>query len=171
MSLSIQWQFMSLILLITVLSASSLRFIKDFMNVIDIMAIIPFFLSLVLEGLNDFDDIGKTGKIIRLVRIMQILRIFKLVRHFAGLQSLFYTLQQAYKELDLLLVLVAVAILTYSTLVYFAERDRADGLNCTGWEPDYASGNLGNAIKPSLLLLDIRGFLLVGPHDNLYSRI
>ena len=26
---------------------------------------------------------------------MRILRIYKLVRHFAGLQSLFYTLQQA----------------------------------------------------------------------------
>ena len=86
-SLSIQWQFMSLILLITVLPASSplnmwsgssispnkLRFIKDPMNFVDIMAIIPFFLSLVLEGLNDFDIIGKTGKIIRLVRIMRIL--------------------------------------------------------------------------------------------------
>ena len=31
------------------------------------------------------------------VRVMRILRIFKLVRHFAGLQSLFYTLQQAYQ--------------------------------------------------------------------------
>ena len=28
---------------------------------------------------------------------MRILRIFKLVRHFAGLQSLLSTLQQAYK--------------------------------------------------------------------------
>lgn len=36
------------------------------------------------------------------VRVMRILRIFKLVRHFAGLQSLFYTLQQAYQvTLDL----------------------------------------------------------------------
>ena len=74
-------------------------------------------------------------------------RVFKLVRHFAGLQSLLHTLQQAYQvlirkcwprqkkgdsfpleisnldrfqELGLLLVLVAVAILTYSSLVYFA---------------------------------------------------
>ena len=69
---------------------------------------------------------------IRLVRVMRILRIFKLVRHFAGLQSLFYTLQQAYQELGLLLVLVAVAILTYSSLVYFAEKDPdRTGLNCT----------------------------------------
>ena len=82
---------------------------------------------------------------------MRILRIFKLVRHFAGLQSLFYTLQQAYQvslvpagrpplgaqELGLLLVLVLVAILTYSSLVYFAEThsystQEVEGVNCTG---------------------------------------
>ena len=67
------------------------------MNAIDLLAIIPFYLSLILEGLEDFEIIGKTGKMIRLIRVMRILRIFKLVRHFAGLQSLFYTLQQAYK--------------------------------------------------------------------------
>ena len=112
------------------------------MNIIDICAIVPFYLSLLLEGLEDFEIIGKTGKMIRLVRVMRILRIFKLVRHFAGLQSLFYTLQQAYQELGLLLVLVAVAILTYSSLVYFAERDYYgdSGVNCTAWEPDYNKG-------------------------------
>ena len=92
------------------------------MNMIDLLAIIPFYLSLLLEGLEDFEIIGKTGKIIRLIKVMRILRVYKLVRHFAGLQSLFYTLQQAYKELGLLFILVAVAILTFSSLVYFAEK-------------------------------------------------
>ena len=46
------------------------------------------------------------------VRVMRIMRIFKLVRHFAGLQSLIYTLNQAYKELGLLLLLIAVSLLT-----------------------------------------------------------
>ena len=76
---------------------NKIKFIRDPMNIIDICAIVPFYLSLLLEGLEDFEIIGKTGKMIRLVRVMRILRIFKLVRHFAGLQSLFYTLQQAYK--------------------------------------------------------------------------
>jgi hypothetical protein len=51
-------------------------------------------------------------------------RIFKLVRHFAGLQSLIYTLKQAYKELGLLFLLVAVAILT----VRFPPASVADSL-------------------------------------------
>jgi hypothetical protein len=37
---------------------------------------------------------------------------------------------QAYQELGLLLVLVAVAILTYASLVYFAEKENNDGKSC-----------------------------------------
>ena len=52
------------------------------------------------------------------VRVMRIMRIFKLVRHFAGLQSLIYTLNQAYKELGLLLLLIAVSLLTVRQIIY-----------------------------------------------------
>ena len=76
---------------------------------------------------QDFQIMGKAGKIVRLVRVMRIMRIFKLVRHFAGLQSLIYTLNQAYKELGLLMLLVGVAVLTFSSLVYFAEKDNPKG--------------------------------------------
>ena len=84
------------------------------MNVVDLISIAPFYISLLLEGLEDFKIIGKAGKIIRLVRVMRFLRIFKLVRHFAGLQALLYTLQQAYRELGMLILLVAVALTTFA---------------------------------------------------------
>ena len=38
------------------------------MNIIDLVAICPFYISLILEGLEDFKVIGKTSKMIRLVR-------------------------------------------------------------------------------------------------------
>ena len=40
------------------------------MNIIDLVAICPFYISLILEGLEDFEIIGKTSKMIRLVRIL-----------------------------------------------------------------------------------------------------
>ena len=52
---------------------------------------------------------------------------------------------QAYKELGLLLVLIVVAILVYSSLVYFAERDRDEviGINCTNWQESAKLVRLG----------------------------
>ena len=42
---------------------------------IDLMAICPFYISLILEGLEDFEIIGKTSKIIRLVGQVLIINI------------------------------------------------------------------------------------------------
>ena len=99
------------------------KFVMNKMNLVDLLAIAPFFLSLVLLGLEDMQIIGKAGKIIRLVRIMRIMRIFKMVRHFAGLQSLVYTLQQASQELGLLFLIVAVVILLYTSLIFATEQE------------------------------------------------
>jgi len=90
---------------------------------IDLLALIPFFVTLILDQMEDIYLIGKTGKIVRLVRVLRIMRIFKLVRHFAGLQSLASTMQEAYKELGLLLMIVTFSAFIFSIIVYFNEKD------------------------------------------------
>ena len=71
------------------------------------------------------------------MRVMRILRVYKLFRHFAGLQSLIYTLHQAYKELGLLLHIISntlssssplnllsvVGILLFASMVYICESE------------------------------------------------
>lgn len=45
----------------------------------------------------------------------------------AGWIHLYIASFQAYKELGLLMLLVGVAVLTFSSLVYFAEKDNPGG--------------------------------------------
>ena len=97
-------------------------FVKP-MNLVDLIALLPFFISIVLEELEDYQIVGKAGKIIRLMKVMKIFRVYKLFKHFAGLQSLLYTLQQAYKELGLLMHIIGVGILTFASLVYICETE------------------------------------------------
>ena len=90
---------------------------------IDLLALIPFFVTLFLDQMEDIYLIGKTGKIVRLVRVLRIMRIFKLVRHFAGLQSLAQTMQEAYKELGLLALLVCFQAFLFAIFVFINEKD------------------------------------------------
>ena len=56
-------------------------------------------------------------------------------KHSTGLQALGNTMKANYKELGLLMLLVGVAVLTFASLVYFAERDNdVVGVNCTNWQ-------------------------------------
>ena len=72
-------------------------FMMDPLNFVDFIAIAPFYFAILLEEFQDLQIIGKASKLIRVLRLMRILRIFKMVRHFVGLQSLCYTIYQAYK--------------------------------------------------------------------------
>jgi len=106
------------------------RFIKAGMNIIDLLGVIPYFLSLTLsivKGSSDeeLDDTYHDAmeRIAQTFRIMRILRIFKLARHIIGLQTLALTLKNSYKELGLLMLVVIMGMLIFSGLAYVSERN------------------------------------------------
>ena len=99
------------------------RFFSAPSNVVDFFAICPFFVTLVLSTLDDINILGRAGKLVRLVRVMRIFRMFKLVKHFERLQSLVITLNEAYKELALLMMLILMAMLFCTLLLFFVEND------------------------------------------------
>ena len=90
---------------------------------IDLLAIVPFFITLILHTMEDTKIIGKAGKMLRLVRVLRIMRIFKLVKHFDGLQAMLQTMREAYRDLSLLAILVASQTFIFSLLVFVNEKD------------------------------------------------
>ena len=108
-------------------SPNKLKFWKNIMNIIDIIAIAPYFISLATEE-EKCDDNDEGGKgmslaILRVIRLVRVFRIFKLSRHSKGLQILGQTLKASMRELGLLIFFLFIGVVLFSSAVYFAEID------------------------------------------------
>ncbi|XP_038157086.1 shaker-related potassium channel tsha2 [Cyprinodon tularosa] len=100
-------------------------FFKNIMNTIDIVAIMPYFITLGLE-LAEHQGNGQQAMslaILRVIRLVRVFRIFKLSRHSKGLQILGKTLQASMRELGLLIFFLFIGVILFSSAVYFAETD------------------------------------------------
>ncbi|KAM9758781.1 potassium voltage-gated channel subfamily A member 2 isoform 1-T2 [Menidia menidia] len=110
---------------------SKAGFFGNIMNIIDIVAIIPYFITLGTE-LADRPEDGQAGQqamslaILRVIRLVRVFRIFKLSRHSKGLQILGQTLKASMRELGLLIFFLFIGVILFSSAVYFAEADEPE---------------------------------------------
>ncbi|XP_048097898.1 potassium voltage-gated channel subfamily C member 4 isoform X3 [Alosa alosa] len=100
---------------------NKLLFVKNTLNLIDFVAILPFYLEMSLSGISSKAASDVLG-FLRVVRFVRILRIFKLTRHFVGLRVLAHTLRASINEFCLLIIFLALGVLIFATMIYYAER-------------------------------------------------
>lgn len=100
------------------------KFMHSVMSLIDVVAIMPYYIGL---GIKDNDDVS--GAFVTL-RVFRVFRIFKFSRHSQGLRILGYTLKSCASELGFLVFSLAMAIIIFATVMYYAEKN-VDGTTFT----------------------------------------
>ncbi|KAI8771863.1 potassium voltage-gated channel protein Shal [Biomphalaria glabrata] len=93
------------------------KFMRSVMSIIDVVAIIPYYIGLVIA---DNDDVS--GAFVTL-RVFRVFRIFKFSRHSQGLRILGYTLKSCASELGFLLFSLTMAIIIFATIMFYAEKN------------------------------------------------
>lgn len=99
-------------------SPQKLLFVRSFLNLIDIVAILPYYITLPMQ-----DTKASSFGVLRVIRLVRVFRIFKLSRHSRGLQILGHTLRASLRELGLLIFFLLIGVILFSSAVYYAEGD------------------------------------------------
>ncbi|KAM9845893.1 shaker-related potassium channel tsha2 [Aulostomus maculatus] len=108
-------------------SPSKPAFFRNIMNTIDVVAIMPYFITLGLQlAEHQGGQQAMSLAILRVIRLVRVFRIFKLSRHSKGLQILGQTLKASMRELGLLIFFLFIGVILFSSAVYFAETDDPD---------------------------------------------
>uniref|UniRef100_A0A8C8SKJ5 Potassium voltage-gated channel subfamily D member 3 n=1 Tax=Pelusios castaneus TaxID=367368 RepID=A0A8C8SKJ5_9SAUR len=95
---------------------SRYRFMRSVMSIIDVVAIMPYYIGLVMTNNEDVSGAFVT------LRVFRVFRIFKFSRHSQGLRILGYTLKSCASELGFLLFSLTMAIIIFATVMFYAEK-------------------------------------------------
>eukprot|EP00756_Hemistasia_phaeocysticola_P005040 Hpha_TRINITY_DN13147_c0_g1::TRINITY_DN13147_c0_g1_i1::g.113777::m.113777 len=98
-------------------------FITDIHNWIDIAAVLPFWIEAVLQltGLGG-EGAGTSFVVLRLLRLVRVLRVFKLGQYSRPLQMVLFTLARSVTALSLLVFLLGIGTVLFSSLLFIAEQ-------------------------------------------------
>ena len=119
-----------------------LEYIFSFHGIIDLVAILPFYLQVLLPGLD-----------LRVLRILRLLRVFKLSHYSTALEDLFSAIYQERRSFAAASYLLLLALVLTSSFMYYAEHTH---------QPDKFS-SIPNAMYWSLITLTTVGYGDVSP--------
>ncbi|XP_055076399.1 voltage-gated potassium channel regulatory subunit KCNG2 [Misgurnus anguillicaudatus] len=110
---------------------SKCSFLRTPLNIIDVVAILPYYITLIVDSLSVGDRptgsgnnyLEKVGLVLRVLRALRIFYVMRLARHSLGLQTLGLTVRRCIREFGLLLLFLCVAMALFSPLVFLAESE------------------------------------------------
>ena len=105
-------------------SPSKKQFILSFLNLIDVLVILPFFFTHFIDtqGITSLSSLLGVSKLLRLTRII------KLSRYSRGLKALGSTLCASFRELKMMMMFLIMVVIVSSCLVYLVEMKHPQAL-------------------------------------------
>ena len=100
---------------------SKLAFWKDFKNIVDVTAIVPYYVTFFQVVSTMSCASAKSSASLSFLRVIRLVRIFKLTKHSVGLQVLILTFKASMAGLGLFLIAITVCLLVFSSAIYYAE--------------------------------------------------
>lgn len=101
-----------------IVSPSKLMFVKDIINIVDVIATLSFYADLAIN----LSDMSLGNDILEFLSMIRIMRLLKLTRHSSGLRILIHTFKASAKELVLLIFFLLLFIIVFASLIFYAER-------------------------------------------------
>lgn len=102
----------------------------NLLNFVDLISIFPFYLELTLllckYEVSHFTDIKGAFLIVRIMRVLRVVRILKLGRYSSGMRTFALTLKSSAKQLGMMGMVLTTAVIFFSTLIYFVEKDEVN---------------------------------------------
>ncbi|CAG5124322.1 unnamed protein product, partial [Candidula unifasciata] len=106
-----------------------LKFVRNPMNIIDLLALVPLYVQVIFEQ-SDLQSCYMNERfvieIMFILRIFRMFRIFHLVKHYQALKVLVYALRASLQELMMLFIFLLIAMLIFATMIYYAERTASE---------------------------------------------
>ncbi|XP_030638639.1 potassium voltage-gated channel subfamily V member 1 [Chanos chanos] len=143
------------------------KFSKSVVNIIDLLAILPFYVTLAVESLHGGStELENVGRVVQVLRLMRSLRMLKLGRHSTGLKSLGMTIAQCYEEVGLLMLFLSVGISIFATVEYAVEHDTPEttftNVPCAWWWATTSMTTVGYGdIRPDTTVGKIIAFICI----------
>jgi voltage-gated potassium channel Kch len=96
------------------------NFFLQFLNVIDLFAILPTYIEVAIATAGGESD-GAWTTVLRLLRLIRVFRVLKLSRYLTWLRLFATTISASRVPMCLILFVLIVALVVFSSLMYYAE--------------------------------------------------
>jgi len=97
------------------------RFFWNYMNLIDLAAVLPFWMILFVNAANPNSNASGSFGFVRVIRLIRVFRVFKFGRYSIGLQMFAGALKGSVQPMGILVFVMSINMIILSSIVHIVE--------------------------------------------------